>query len=217
MASTELERKTLVRAIDIVKTIDVLEKIEPVHFQEMLQNSLNFMTIKNSLSDTLRKKDLKSFCSLLLDIRKVLIDIKSDDVSKAQTNSISFSQLVESELLDEFDSSVTKFSIVATQNTDKVQELQILHQTQDLVECLYFFSEGQSLEKRYLFRVVQLMFKDGKQQHSHGINNDDNGEQCSVDRLSKLFGHILQICKEQFEIIAMVSLLCNVLVQISNL
>ena len=241
LASTESERKTLVRAIDIIKTIDVLERIEPVKFQEKIQDSLNFMTIKNSLSDTLRKKDVKNFCLLLQDIRKVLIDIKSDDVSKAQTNVIALSQLVESELLVEFDSSIVKLSQymsattsttapssssssssiennTSNANNQKIDvELQILKQTQNLVECLYTFSEGQSLEKRYLFHVVQFMFKDTNR--SRNYNNkriqspskynryndeEDDEEDMAGDRLSKLFGCISKICKEQFEVISKV-------------
>jgi hypothetical protein len=104
----------------------------------------------------------------------------------------------------------------ADQNNDKAKdiELQILRQTQNLVECLHSFGEGQSLEKRYLFHVVQLMFKDNttnRQRSGTRYNNrdedDEDDEEQSVDRLSKLFGLISKICKDQFEVISKVNII----------
>jgi hypothetical protein len=76
---------------------------------------------------------------------------------------------------------------------------------------LQLFNGGLSLEKRYLFGVVQQMlmqnvstFQYGNQESDDIDNDDGDGFAIDIDNLSQLFGSISNICCIQFELLSKV-------------
>jgi len=61
LSSVESERSRLVKAIRLLQAINSLEKIEPIEFQDSLNNIEDFSLLRQSLPRALRINDLQEF------------------------------------------------------------------------------------------------------------------------------------------------------------
>jgi hypothetical protein len=138
-----------------------------------------------------------------LNLRKILIDINSPNVQHAQRNIVSLSQFTESALLDKFEAIFT--ALVKSRDEENVE---LLAEAQELAICLQSFNKGSSLEKRYLFSVVQRALSKNAARLSPSNEGFQLYSTGSVDigahRLSDLFQFLSAICDEQFSLIAKV-------------
>lgn len=138
-----------------------------------------------------------------MNLRKILIDINSPTVQHAQRNIVTLSQVTESALLDQFEAI---FTVLLKSKDD--ENLELYAEVRELAICLQSFNKGSSLEKRYLFSVVQRALTKNAARLSPSNEGFQLYSTGSVDigahRLSDLFRFLTAICDEQFQLIAKV-------------
>lgn len=160
-----ISEKERLRIESAVKLMDLIKAFEdPVKYAGV--KNMSSMQLRKSLPGGMHKDDWGAISLTLHDLRRILNDINSKDVQVAQKNIISISEVVEAELLGEFDVSLGQL-MEHPNNPD------ILYATRQLAEWLHLFNSGQSLQTRYIFSVVQNRIPNDSL--FHGVASAQNG------------------------------------------
>jgi hypothetical protein len=146
LATSERERKRVDSAKNWMLYIKELNVVPTEKYMDLF----NFRSEKKKslLPENLRDKDWGEISRILYELRRILIDINCNDVNLAQKNLILITEAIEMELLQEFESTILK--VMDNQNNDK-----LCKKAKGLANCLQFYNNGISLQKRFVYSVVQ--------------------------------------------------------------
>jgi hypothetical protein len=146
LAATERERGQIESAIWTMDLIKTFEESPIAMYSEL--SAVDGKQLLVALPLCLSTKSWGDISQVLFDLRKILVDINADNVLIAQTNVLRVSEAVEGQLLMQFDHTV---QAVTADRTNK----DLIKKSRDLAHWLHLFNEGQSMQKRYIFSVVE--------------------------------------------------------------
>ena len=220
----ESERKKLQFAEDLIMYIQYFEQVLPEELYDI--ENRDSADLLKYLPDDLRDKDWGEISYILYHLRRILYEICSDEVHNAEVNIRSLSEAVELVLLSHFEEAILDL-------VDDSLHLPYIKRAQSLAEWLHLFNNGSTLQKRFIFSVVErripvakffkhpsvstqnsIQVKDkkkknlffGKTAHTKTPTPDvaEGNSTTLVDHLSELFMAISDLCQEQFSIIRLV-------------
>jgi hypothetical protein len=146
LAATERERGQIESAIWTMDLIKTFEESPIAMYSEL--SAVDGKQLLVALPLCLSTKSWGDISQVLFDLRKILVDINAENVLIAQTNVLRVSEAVEGQLLMQFDHTV---QAVTADRTNK----DLIKKSRDLAHWLHLFNEGQSMQKRYIFSVVE--------------------------------------------------------------
>lgn len=146
LANSERERLNIKKSIDLMKYIKEFENAPEGMYSDVLK--MNAEKLRETLPEALRTQDWYFLSQVLYDLKKILFDINSEDVQKAQQVVINITEVVEMELLGQFD-------VLLDELMENQENPGVIGRARTLAECLHLFNNGQSLHKRYIFSVVE--------------------------------------------------------------
>jgi hypothetical protein len=176
---SERERINIVKSVELLMYIREFQRTPDTIADNI--SSMNAVTLKDSLPKTLTSKNWNEISKILHDLKIILNDLNSEDVQKAQKMITNITEVVESELLGQFDiilnqlmENTNYYQSPQSKNTDETPistsdepsgssnnglgmkyDPNLLERAQVLTSCLHLFNNGQSLQKRYIFSVIQ--------------------------------------------------------------
>lgn len=215
----ESERKKLQFAEDLIMHIQYFEHVPPHTLSDVVLGGAP--ELLSCLPDTLRDKGWGDIALILYNLRRILYEISSEEVHNAEVNIRNLSEAVELVLLSHFEESISDL-IEDSSHTPYIKH------AQSLAQWLHLFNNGSTLQKRFIFSVVERRIPVAKFfRHPSSPKNVDTPESKSgvffgrtrakstprpsesssvtlVDHLSELFMAISDLCQEQFSIIRIV-------------
>jgi len=103
------------------------------------------------LPPELRHQDWGFISRILHDLKEILAELNTDDVSQAMHAVFSISQSVENELLGQFDLSLNRLM-------GNVADKSIIKICNDLAQWLHLFNGGRSIQQKYVGPITELYF-----------------------------------------------------------
>lgn len=146
LAEIDRERGQIESAIWTMDLIKTFEESPVAKYSEL--SALDGKQLLVALPLCLSTKSWGDISQILFDLRKILVDINAENVLTAQINVLRVSEAVEGQLLMQFDHTV---QAVTADRTNK----DLIKKSRDLAHWLHLFNEGQSMQKRYIFSVVE--------------------------------------------------------------
>lgn len=146
LATTEKERINIKRSIDLMKLVKEFQWSPDDLYADV--QKMNAQKLREILPESLRNQEWSLISKTLYDLKKVLLDINSEDVQKSQQVILNISEVVELELLGQFD-------VLLDELMEYQEDVEVVNRARTLAECLHLFNNGQSLHKRYIFSVVE--------------------------------------------------------------
>lgn len=146
LAVSESERLRIDSAIEIMEFVNLFESTDPSTYNDI--QSLDTTQLLELFPSQWRNKGWGEISKILHDMKKILLDINADDVQNAKRNVITLCEAVEAELLSEFEIAVLNLMDCSSNET-------LMKTASDLASWLHLYNNGQSLEKRYIFSVVE--------------------------------------------------------------
>ena len=216
----ESERKKLQFAEDLILHIQYFKQVPP-HTLSDLGELRGSTELLNRLPENLRNKGWGDIAHILYNLRRILYEISSDDVHNAEVNIRNLSEAVELVLLAHFEEAVSDLI------EDSTHAPYIKH-AQSLAQWLHLFNNGSTLQKRFIFSVVERRIPTAKffrHPPTHKVADVQENKKTGffskppssittsrpsdssitlVDHLSELFMAISDLCQEQFSIIRLV-------------
>lgn len=210
LSAAESERKRIERAQELLNYIKELQDTPPSLFTKI--ELLEGYELHESLPCDLRQRSWAEIANVLHNLNRILGDISTDDCAMAQKNVELLSDIVEVELLSQFERAVN-----AVINSPKDEG--VVASARALAKTLLLFTTkqaeaGDKLQRKYIHEMVQKRVtvtvgdvEDAMDVPSNRrgtvISHDFSGEERD-DHLSHLFGGIGRLCLEQSEVIALV-------------
>jgi hypothetical protein len=149
LASAERERSHIDKTLELLAYLKVFQDTPTSYYNDAVKLSTTAAELREVLPEGLQKKNWGTISEALHDLKKILYEIHSDDIKNAQNNIGRVTDRVEMELLQEFEKVIYKL-IVENQDDPRV-----VSRAKELAEWLHLFNFGQSIQKRYIFSVVQ--------------------------------------------------------------
>lgn len=177
LEKTERERKRIQKALIAMKHIKLFEGIPQIKYANL--HSCNSEQLRAALPEEFQKMTWGEVSLILYELRRILFDINADDVISAQNNVMSLTEAIETELLGEFE--VAVIDLMDDQNNAAL----IAH-TKELSTWLHYYNNGQSLQKRYVFSVVERRIP--KYSVSNNTTGSDEKGGGSFDKVKKIVG-----------------------------
>jgi hypothetical protein len=146
LSTSEKERQQIETSVELLGFIKAFETAPDDLYQDV--KSMNSKQLKESLPLGMKNESWGTISKILHDLRKILFEINSEDVMQAQKRIIDIADVVEAELLGEFDIAINRLM-------EKPNHVELIKSTRQIAEWLHLFNHGQSLQKRYIFSVVQ--------------------------------------------------------------
>eukprot|EP01038_Epipyxis_sp_PR26KG_P005958 gene5958-8211_t len=157
LAQSEKERMRIENSIELFEYINFYqdnELYEKVTSIKQIDSEKLRVTL---LPTHLQQEDWGTISKALNDLRKILDEINSKEVLIAQKCIIAITQIVETELLGQFE--VSLFHLMKDQNNPEYVE-----NTRTIAEYLHLFRNGQTVHDRYIYSVVQRIPADASSQ-----------------------------------------------------
>lgn len=143
---SETERRRIVSAIKWMDYVKIFQSIPATSFDGL--HAMAATQIRTLLPPSLVNMDWGEISKILFELRRVLSDINSDDVQIAQKNVIRLTEAIETELLGEFEVAVLELMENPTVEAHMTR-------TKELCKWLHLYNNGQSVQNRYLFTVIE--------------------------------------------------------------
>lgn len=143
---SETERKRIVSAIKWMDYVKIFQSIPANSFDGL--HAMSITQLRALLPPSLVNMDWGEISKILFELRRVLSDINSEDVQIAQKNVIRLTEAIETELLGEFEVAVLDLMENPTVETHMVR-------TRELCKWLHLYNNGQSVQSRYIFTVIE--------------------------------------------------------------
>jgi hypothetical protein len=215
----ESEREKLQFAEDLIMHIQFFEQVPPDSLSDL--QTRGTAELLGILPESLREKNWGEISRILFNLRRILYEISSDEVRNAEVNIRNLSEAVELVLLEAFEESILDL-------IEDASHMPFIKHAQSLAQWLHLFNHGSTLQKRFIFSVVERRIPVAKffrHPSSHNVQVSDKkksvffGKSKSqpqttsiimestttlVDHLSELFVAISDLCQEQFSIIRIV-------------
>ncbi len=146
LASSEKERQQIETSMELLGYIKSFETAPEELYADI--KSMNSKQLRETLPAGMKNENWGAISKILHDLRKILFEINSEEVMVAQKNILNIADVVEAELLGEFDIAINRLM-------EKPDNQELIKSTRLVAEWLHLFNSGQSLQKRYIFSVVQ--------------------------------------------------------------
>ncbi len=169
---SETERKRIVSAIKWMDYVKIFQSIPANSFDGL--HALSITQLRALLPPSLVNMDWGEISKILFELRRVLSDINSEDVQIAQKNVIRLTEAIETELLGEFEVAVLDLMENPTVETHMIR-------TKELCKWLHLYNNGQSVQNRYIFTVIEKRIPRKK-----FVQTDTNNTKSSGNFLSAL-------------------------------
>lgn len=149
LSTSEKERLNIRKSIDLW---NILSSFEQSNLQTINLTKISSQELKDLLPEQMRDQDWGTISKILHDLLKIVIDINSEEVLKAQKIVISIAEAVETELLGQFENILV--DIMKDPSDEKIEN------ARDLAEYLHLFNNGTALHKRYIYIVIEKRIPD---------------------------------------------------------
>lgn len=149
LSSAERERTHIDKSIELLGYIKLFQETPTEKYNLAVKPTSSTKDLREALPPGLQKKNWGTISEMLHDLKKILFELNTDDIKVAQTNIGRVADRVEMELLNDFEKLLIE--IISSKQDDPRK----LEQARELAEWLHLFSQGQSIQKRYIFTVVQ--------------------------------------------------------------
>lgn len=146
LSASERERSNIEQSIEL---LGYIKSFQDTPVERYKKQSRSTKELRESLPHGLQKKDWSEVSQILFDLRRILFELNSSDIEVAQKNISRIADKVENELLYEFEKNVIAL-FEARADPDR-----LVDNARHLADCLHLFNQGTSLQKRYIFTVVQ--------------------------------------------------------------
>lgn len=217
----ESERKKLQFAEDLILHIQYFEQVLPDTLSDI--ETCEATELLNYFPESLKNKSWGEIAHILFNLRRILYEISSDEVRNAEVNIRNLSEAVELVLLSHFEEAILDL-------IEDSSHVPYIKNAQSLAQWLHLFNNGSTLQKRFIFSVVERRIPVAKffrppplssqnvqvpVKKKAGFFGNSKSELQSttptlestttlVDHLSELFVAISDLCQEQFSIIRLV-------------
>jgi hypothetical protein len=164
LQNSEKERLNIVKSQELLSYIREFQNCSDEIVDGIL--GMNSVKLKEILPKSLKNREWNEISKILHDLKKIISDLTSEDILKAQKVISNISEVVENELLGQFD--VILETIMENNsnliygntgfgyhNSMLIVDETLIDKARHLTECLHLFNNGQSLQKRYIFSVIQ--------------------------------------------------------------
>lgn len=149
LSSAERERTHIDKSIELLGYIKLFQETPTEKYNAVVKATSSTKDLREALPPALQKKNWGTISEVLHDLKKILFELETDDVKVAQANIGRIADRVEMELLNDFEKLLIEII------SSKVEDQRKIEQAHELAEWLHLFSQGQSIQKRYIFTVVQ--------------------------------------------------------------
>lgn len=146
LSASERERSNIEQSIEL---LGYIKSFQETPVERYKKQSRSTKELRESLPHGLQKKDWSEVSQILFDLKRILFELNSSDIEVAQKNISRVADRVENELLYEFEKNVIAL-FEARADPDR-----LVDNARHLADCLHLFNQGTSLQKRYIFTVVQ--------------------------------------------------------------
>lgn len=201
--------------------IQYFEQVPPDSLSDVENHGAS--ELLNFLPKSLRNKSWGEIARILFNLRRILYEISSNEVRNAEVNIRNLSEAVELVLLSNFEEAILDL-------IEDSSHVPYIKHAQSLAQWLHLFNNGSTLQKRFIFSVVERRIPVAKffrhppssltmplpeQRKKTGffgkskpevqvISPHSESTTTLVDHLSELFVAISDLCQEQFSIIRIV-------------
>jgi hypothetical protein len=149
LSSAERERLNIDKSMELLGYIKIFQETPAEKYNAAVKQESSTKDLREALPVGLQKKNWGTISEVMHDLRKILFELTGDDIKNAQNNVNRVADRVELELLTDFEKTIIE--IISSKNEDERQ----VERARDLAEWLHLFNNGQSIQKRYIFTVVQ--------------------------------------------------------------
>jgi HPt (histidine-containing phosphotransfer) domain-containing protein len=161
LQNSEKERLNIVKSMELLAFIKEFQSFSDEAAEEI--PSMNALRLKKEvLPQALQNKEWSEISKTVHDLRKITVDLTVDELSKAQKVICNIAEVIENELLGQFDNLLEQImegnsmNIYSNDHAYEVTVDEILvDKARTLTECLHLFNNGNSVQKRYIFSVIQ--------------------------------------------------------------
>lgn len=175
LSSAERERSHIEKSIELLGYIKVFQETSADKYKKQSRSTRE---LKDSLPLGLQQKEWGEIAQILHDLKIILFELNSTDVENAQKNINRVADRVEVDLLFEFE------KIVICLFEKKVEPERLFDRAKDLADWLHLFNNGASIQKRYIFTVVQYRIPNDT--FFQSIKKLGEKEQVSTDNKSRI-------------------------------
>lgn len=180
LAVSEHERLRIEMTVEIMECVTMFED-ESEKYNNM--HTMNVEQIRESLPPQWKNKGWGEISKILHNLKKILFDINSEDVQNAQRNVVKLAEAVEAELLYEFEIAVLNLM-------DDTEDVGKIKTANDLATWLHLYNNGHSLQKRYIFSVVERRLPNYEEQTVTGKTSPGKVKQRKILRDANLHRHM---------------------------
>jgi HPt (histidine-containing phosphotransfer) domain-containing protein len=161
LQNSEKERLNIVKSMELLAFIKEFQSFSDEAAEEI--PSMNALRLKKEvLPQALQNKEWSEISKTVHDLRKITVDLTVDELSKAQKVICNIAEVIENELLGQFDNLLEQIMEGNSMNiysNDHAYEVTVdealVDKARTLTECLHLFNNGNSVQKRYIFSVIQ--------------------------------------------------------------
>ena len=180
LSSAERERSHIEKSMELLGLIKLFQETPSEKYDAGVAAGSTTADLREVLPAGLQKKNWGTISEVLHDLRKILFDLTGEDIKIAQHNINRVADRVEVELLSEFE------NIIIAIISDKDEDIRLMEKARELAEWLHLFNNGQSIQKRYIFTVVQHRIPNDSFFRSNTSFYADPNDGTSVHNPSKL-------------------------------
>lgn len=149
LSAAERERSHIEKSIELLGYIKVFQDTPADKYTAAVKENATAKELRDALPAGLQKKNWGTISEMLHDLKKILFELNSEDIRNANNNITRVADRVEMELLQEFE------KVIINLISDKHEDPRLIERAKELAEWLHLYNNGQSIQKRYIFTVVQ--------------------------------------------------------------
>ena len=164
LSSAERERSHIDKSIELLAYIKIFQETPSEQYNNAVRANSTPNEVRECLPVGLQKKSWGVISEVLHDLKKILFELTADDIKNAQNNIGRVADRVEMELLGEFEKVIIKLIAEGGASGaggggggrgERLNDPALVERARELAEWLHLFNFGQSIQKRYIFTVVQ--------------------------------------------------------------
>eukprot|EP01041_Mallomonas_annulata_P004615 gene4615-9167_t len=153
LATAEGERSRIEKAQELMNYIKQLQSAPPSLFKQL--ENLVGEELHTQLPCDLSSKSWGEISTVCYNLNRILGDITTDEADMAQRNVQLLSDIVETELLSQFEQAVLDLMARPDANLN-VNDVDVLSQNaRDVTSWLFLFNGGAHVQRRFVFGIVQ--------------------------------------------------------------
>ncbi len=177
LSTFERERNQVTKSIELLAYIQYFEE-HADRYQSNIINQMNAERLKSILPGKMSTMNWDEISRILHDLNRVMTDMNKPEVENSQQIIISITEIVETELLGQFDNILHELMENAT-NLSKISK------AKSLASTLHLFNNGLALQKRYIFSVIQKRIPSDA--FFTGGNNTVNNKESLLNKFKSKF------------------------------